>query len=122
MGGSVWLIRFRVRRRVRAVFRLVRRAFEYERAAKHGATKGVRIAHYHAFLRWLCLKLEQQSADLERMMALQTPYVRTAFLQWLRGAAPATLIPSCALPPEPDLFVADLQVVVELMGVDQPEA
>src|SRR5579883_1564817 len=96
-------------------YRLIRRAAAFERATEHGATQAIRTAHYHGFLRWLCLRLEQQVNDIDEVVAVQTVHSRTAFLQWLSSGERRILIPRCALASERELFMTDLQLVLELL-------
>jgi hypothetical protein len=103
-------------------YRLIRRATEYDNAVPRKPTEAMRTAFYHAFLRWLCVKIEDQCADIEDLLAHQQGDRYDELLQWLRNHDFATLVPSCALAAERELFLTDLNLVVELLvgeAIDQ---
>ena len=73
-----------------------------------------RRGHFQAFLRWLCLDLERQVADLESFLGQQDVNARTLVIRWLESHSSA-LVPDLAAPPERALFLSDLEIVLTLI-------
>lgn len=100
-------------------YRLMRRASEYDKALRRKPTEAQRTAFYHAFLRWLCVKIEDQCADIEDLLAHQQDGPQSdEFRRWLLNHDYETLIPGWALEAERELFLTDLSIVVELLDPD----
>lgn len=76
---------------------------------------GERSTHCAAFRGWLCLKLDQQVAEIEHFLDGQEPLERDLLLGWLNSGGHAALISKEAAPAERALFLSDLEIVLELI-------
>jgi hypothetical protein len=88
------------------------------------ADKTLRHSHAHIFAEWLNLGLEQQKADLEAYLAGLEDDVRAILATWLRLAPYRNLVPARAREVERQLYVTDMEVVLDLLkreyGVASP--
>jgi hypothetical protein len=88
--------------------------------------QALRESHVEEFSRWLCFNLQQQKADLDEYLSTLDEDVRTVVATWLRVASYRNLIPSEAKRVEQELYMADLEAVLELLrhehGVALPDA
>jgi hypothetical protein len=72
-------------------------------------------SHMRTFREWLTLGLEQQKADLMLYMA-KSPVNRLALVEnWLRLAPYRNLLPLMASEAERELFVSDLEILLNLL-------
>ena len=90
------------------------------------ADQALRQSHAEHFSRWLCLNLQQQKADLDEYLSKLDEDVPTVVANWLRVATYRNLIPSEAKRVEQELFLSDLEAVLELLrhehGVAIPDS
>lgn len=83
--------------------------------SKDEAHDALRESHERTFAEWLTFTLEEQKADLDLYLsALDTPK-RTLLKTWQRLAPYKNLIPTSALPPERNLYLLDLEMLLELL-------
>lgn len=79
------------------------------------AHRALRDSHEQTFAEWLTYSLEEQKADLDLYLsALDTPK-RTLLQTWQRLAPYKNLIPTSALAPERNLYLLDLELLLELL-------
>ena len=95
-------------------YRLLRRAVAHQQVIAGKSSRTVQSAHYRALLRWLCLRIEEQCADLQLLIAEQPASGQSVFQQWLRAGQFQLLLPDCALAGERELFLTDLALVLEV--------
>jgi hypothetical protein len=98
--------------------RLIMRTADFG-SADH-STSASRRAFYHSFLRWLCLKIEEQVFDINELLADLGHADAERLWQWLIDGRYASLVPEWARPEERELFVADFRLVLEILN--RPEA
>jgi hypothetical protein len=77
------------------------------------ANRRLRVHRRRILLRWLSLKLEEQTSDLSRFLATQTPAVRALLARSLPRMV-LNLIPPDIASHERELFVSDVSVAIEL--------
>jgi len=82
-------------------------------------------SHMNAFTQWVCLTLEQQKADLDLYLS-SVPGNRRAILEtWIRLQPYRNLVPAAARQVERELYMADLETILELLkneyGVASPD-
>ncbi len=84
----------------------------------------LRHSHEQAFAEWLCFTLEQQKADLDLYLAGLNGNRRTIVNTWIRLSPYRNLVPSIAREVERQLYLADLETILELLrseyGVASP--
>jgi len=84
----------------------------------------LRQSHEQAFAEWLCFTLEQQKADLDLYLAGLNGNRRTIINTWIRLAPYRNLVPAIAREVERQLYLADLETILELLrseyGVASP--
>ena len=82
------------------------------------ADKTLRHSHTQVFSEWLNLNLEQQKADLEDYLSGLEEDVDGILANWIRLAPYRNLIPPRAREVEKQLYLSDLEVVLELLKFD----
>ncbi|MGD0013341.1 MAG: hypothetical protein ABSD56_02775, partial [Bryobacteraceae bacterium] len=89
------------------------------------ADRALRESHEQTFSEWLCLNLERQKSDLDLYLSGLTRDRRRILGTWLRLRPYANLVPSGARQVERDLYMADLETILELLkreyGVVSPD-
>ena len=86
------------------------------------ADRTLRQSHSQAFVAWLNLNLEQQKADLEDYLAGLEENISGILANWIRLAPYRNLIPARAREVEKQLYLTDLEVVLELLKFDHDVA
>lgn len=82
---------------------------------EQAAHEALRESHVQTFAEWLTYTLEEQKADLDLYLsALGTPK-RTLLQTWQRLSPYKNLIPTCALDPERNLYLLDLEMLLDLL-------
>jgi hypothetical protein len=79
------------------------------------ADKVLRASHEQAFSEWLCFTLEQQKADLDSYLSSLDGNRKTILDTWIRLAPYRTLAPSKAREVERQLYLTDLETILELL-------
>jgi hypothetical protein len=79
------------------------------------ADRALRQSHQQAFSEWLCFTLEQQKADLDLYLAGLEGNRRGILETWLRLAPYRNLVPSNTREVERQLYLADLETILELL-------
>ena len=100
-------------------WRLLRDATAARGRAPHQPRRTQDADHCRAFLRWLCLTVEQQVADLESLLAQQSEETQQAVIRWIETGQHLVLIPGRALPHERELFLNDLEIVITLQSAER---
>jgi hypothetical protein len=89
------------------------------------ADRVLRDSHEKAFGEWLCFTLEQQKADLDLYLSGLEGNRRTILETWVRLAPYRNLLPSSAREVERQLYLGDLETILELLkgeyGVASPD-
>ncbi len=100
----------------------------YGLAHSFGDEEAARVlseSHLNAFAQWLCLTLEQQKADLDVYLSGLAGNRRTIIETWIRLQPYRNLIPAAARQVERELYMADLETILELLkneyGVASPD-
>lgn len=87
--------------------------------------RALKDSHAACFHDWLCFTLEQQKADLGLYLASLTSNRAAIIETWLRLRPYANLVPSSAREVEKQLYLADLESLLELLkneyGVASPD-
>ena len=90
------------------------------------ADRTLRQSHTQVFSEWLNLNLEQQKSDLEDYLSGLEEDVDALVATWIRLAPYRNLIPPRAREVEKQLYLSDLEIVMELLkfdhGVADPKA
>jgi len=86
------------------------------------ADRTLRQSHTQAFASWLNLNLEQQKSDLEDYLAGLEEDIDAILANWIRLAPYRNLIPARAREVERQLYLTDLEVVLELLKFDHDVA
>ncbi|MFB3827571.1 MAG: hypothetical protein ACE15B_12435 [Bryobacteraceae bacterium] len=88
----------------------------------------LRESHEQTFAEWLCYPLEHQKTELDEYLSgLETP-LRTVLETWVRYAPYRNFVPGMARETERQLYLADLEILLELLrrehgvAVPDPEA
>ena len=76
--------------------------------------------HLVAFRAWLKLDIEQQRKDLEIHLSVQ-PDRRIALARWIREKPYLGIIPKRASQAELQLFVMELETILELLAQAEPD-
>ena len=79
------------------------------------ADETLRRSHARVFQDWLCLNLEQQKADLVEYLADLPGEPATALAAWLRLAPYRSLAPVAAQEVERQLYLSDLEMLLQLL-------
>jgi hypothetical protein len=82
---------------------------------KKAAEEALRNSHQQAFAQWLCFTLEQQKADLDMYLAGLEGDRRTIVETWIRLAPYRNAVPATAREVERQLYLADLETILELL-------
>jgi hypothetical protein len=82
--------------------------------------RALRNEHLDIFEDWLCLKLRQQTAELERYAASQDIPPPILFRQWVDEKSYERLIPSGAMPAQRRLFLTDMETVLATLVMRTP--
>jgi len=89
------------------------------------ADEALRNSHQQVFAEWLQFGLEQQKADLDLYLAGLEGDRRTIIQTWIRLAPYRNLVPSTARDVERELYLRDLETLLELFrseyGVASPD-
>lgn len=89
------------------------------------ADETLRRCHEDVFAEWLSFNLEQQKRDLEEYLCGLDSDIRTTVATWIRLAPYRNLVPTAVRDPERQLFLADLETILELLkhehGVASPD-
>jgi len=90
------------------------------------ANETLRRSHARVFQDWLCLNLEQQKADLHEYLAGLPGNPPAALTNWLHLAPYLNLAPATAEEVERQLYMSDLEILLELLkrergGVSQDQ-
>ncbi len=89
------------------------------------ADRSLRLSHRRAFSEWLTYNLEQQKADLELYLSAFVGDKRCVLETWLRLTPYRNLIPASTRKVERQLYLADLEALLELLkneyGVSSPD-
>lgn len=84
----------------------------------------LRGSHVESFSEWLCFSLEQQKADLDLYLSGLEVDKRTALETWEKLAPFRNLVPADTMEVERQLFLADLDALLELLnaqfGIGRP--
>ena len=90
------------------------------------ADRTLRQSHTQVFSEWLNLNLEQQKGDVEDYLSGLEEDVDALVATWIRLAPYRNLIPPRAREVEKQLYLSDLEIVMELLkfdhGVADPKA
>jgi hypothetical protein len=86
------------------------------------ADRTLRQSHTQVFSAWLNLNLEQQKADLEEYLSGLEEDVDSILANWVRMAPYRNLIPARAREVERQLYLTDIEVVIELLKFDHDVA
>lgn len=79
------------------------------------AGETLRRSHARVFQDWLCLNLEQQTADLQEYLA-ETPNPAAMLADWAASAVYRDWVPSTAQDAERRLFEGDLKILLDLLS------
>jgi len=89
------------------------------------ADEALRSSHQQVFAEWLGFGLEQQKADLDLYLAGLEGDRRTIVETWIRLAPYRNLLPSTTREVERELYLRDLETLLELLrseyGVASPD-
>jgi hypothetical protein len=90
------------------------------------ADQVLRQSHAAEFSRWLCLNLQQQKGELDKYFAELESDPRTVLANWLKAAPYRNLVPAEARHVERQLYILDLEALLELLrneyGVAVPDS
>lgn len=75
----------------------------------------LRQSHSEAFSKWLCFDLEQQKADLDLYLSSLGANMRTIIEAWLRLSPYRHLVPASARPPDRQLYLSDMEILLTLL-------
>lgn len=81
----------------------------------HEADRALRASHSQAFAKWLNYPLAQQKEDLEEYLLSLEGDRQTVLRTWADLSPYRSLLPSSASPAERQLFVSDLELILELL-------
>jgi hypothetical protein len=85
----------------------------------------LRHSHAQVFNEWLCCNLQQQKADLDDYFSALEGSVQTVLATWIRLTPYRNFIPAAAREVEQQLFLRDLETLLELLkrehGVASPD-
>lgn len=86
------------------------------------ADQALRTSHLTVFREWLSLDLERQKADLELFLVEQPTDRRTMVETWRRLAPYRGLPPVSASAPELELYLGDLELLLETIRNEYSDA
>jgi hypothetical protein len=78
----------------------------------------LRQSHNQIFSDWLCFNLEQQKNDLEAYLDELNEDKKIILATWIRLSPYRSYIPAAAREVERNLFITDLEMVLELLRYD----
>lgn len=79
------------------------------------AHRALRKGHAQAFSEWLSFNIEQQKADLDLYLSELIERKKTVVESWIKLAPYRHLVPNSAKAVERQLYLADLQAILELL-------
>jgi hypothetical protein len=79
------------------------------------AVETLRRSHAEVFREWLCLTLEQQTADLEGYLSELPGSPRATLITWQEAAPYRNWIPASAEEVERQLYLTDLENVLRIL-------
>jgi hypothetical protein len=79
------------------------------------ADRVLRESHQQSFAEWLCFNLEQQKADLDLYLSGLDGNRRVILDTWIRLAPYRNLAPSTTREVERQLYLTDLETILELL-------
>ena len=79
------------------------------------AHRALRRGHAEAFAEWLTYNIEQQKADLDLYLSGLIERKKTVVDSWIKLAPYRHLVPNSAKTVERQLYLADLQAILELL-------
>ncbi len=79
------------------------------------AGRVLRESHQQIFSNWLCFPLEEQKADLEVYLSGLGEHRRTILETWIQLTPYQNLVPSTAREVERQLYLTDLETILELL-------
>lgn len=79
------------------------------------ADRVLRASHMKTFSEWLCLRLEEQKGDLDLYLSGLEGDRRAILDTWIRLHPYRNLVPSGARQVERDLYMGDLETILELL-------
>ena len=85
---------------------------------EEAANRVLRACHERAFTEWLNLMLEQQRADLESHLETIRNDRGTILETWYRLTPYRNLVPVAAGPAERQLYISDLEIILELLRTE----
>ncbi len=89
------------------------------------ANRALRESHEATFSEWLCLRLEGQKADLDMYLSGLEGDRRAILDTWIRLQPYRNLVPSTVREVERELYMSDLDAILELLknelGVASPD-
>ena len=92
---------------------------------EQAAEEALRSSHQQVFTEWLGFGLEQQKADLDLYLAGLAGDRHTIVKTWIRLAPYRNLVPSNVREVERELYLRDLEILLELLrseyGVASPD-
>jgi hypothetical protein len=88
-----------------------------QRVGEQAADEALRQSHLNCFAEWLAFGLEEQKADLDLYLAGINSDKKTILETWIRTRPYRNLIPAAAPEIERDLYVSDLEALLELLTV-----
>jgi hypothetical protein len=77
--------------------------------------KAMRQSHEDAFAEWLALSLANKAGDFHSYLEGVEEPARDVVPHWLTSGQLHTIVPSCALPMEHDLFVFEMEALLETL-------
>jgi hypothetical protein len=83
--------------------------------SEESADRALRLSHTQAFSEWLNYPLEQQKADLEEYLSSVDENRDRILKTWSTLAPYRNLLPTDASEAERQLFVSDLELILELL-------
>ncbi len=97
------------------------RHYGLELALGRHASDAIRSTHEATFLQWLGLTIERQKDDFSAFLASAPGHRRQAVAAWSDIARHFALIPASAREHERALYLADVEVVLDLCEADAPQ-
>jgi len=89
------------------------------------AQAGLEGIHIQSYRSWIAMNLEQKRADLYLYLVSLSSDKRQVLQTWLMTAPYRSLIPLHTQPVERDVFLSDMQILLDLLmnelGIDGPE-
>jgi hypothetical protein len=96
-----------------------------QRVGDDEAHETLRQSHFECFAEWLICSLEEQKADLDLYLSGIDSDKKTILETWIQTRPYRNLIPASALEMERNLYLSDLETLLELLtvvhGVPSPD-